>query len=285
MTTIGVWRTLVVATVSILISLTPVIDFVSAFSTRPRKIVGTAATTNHCRSSVCSWKHCATNNNDRDRDTSSNTKSPAGSQSGDVNDAIPSGETAQASNDPNLTRTQISSVSGNGYTESNIEENQSEINQKNLKSKVTSNTEIDTAASMTGSFQQILEILVAFKEKVYGRIRSIFRDLVTLISRSAQKAQTWAVEDETGQLVSSSLALVAFFAAVAAFAAWNIQVLSGGKSQWKAPGVTVPVVRGLPNESTMIQSTTIRFQKPQWRAPKLQTSYGSSSSSSETTNK
>jgi len=282
MTTIRVWWILVVVIGPILLSLTPVIDFVSAFSTRPRKIVGTAAWTNHYRYSVCSWKHCATNNNDRD--TSSNTKSPAGSQSGNVNDAIPSGETAQASNDPNLTRTQLSSVSDNGYTENNIEENLSEINQNSLENEVTSNDEIDTAASMPSSVQQILEILVAFKEKVYGRIRSIFRDLVTLISRSAQKAQTWAVEDETGQLVSSSLALVAFFAAVAAFAAWNIQVLSGGKSQWKAPGVTVPVVRGLPNESTMIQSTTVRFQKPQWRAPKLQTSYGSSSSS-ETTNK
>jgi len=283
MTTIRVWQMLVVATVSIIFSLTPVIDFVSAFSTRPRKIVGTAAWTNHRRSSVCSWKYCATNNNDRD--VFSNTKNPSGSQSDDVNDAIPSEETAQASNDPNLTRTQLSSVSGNGYTENNIEENQSEINQNSLENEVTSNDEIDTAASMPSSVQQILEILVAFKEKVYARIRSIFRDLVTLISRSAQKAQTWAIEDETGQLVSSSLALVAFFAAVAAFAAWNIQVLSGGKSQWKAPGVTVPVVRGLPNESTMIQSTTVRFQKPQWRAPKLQTSYGSSSSSSETTNK
>jgi len=153
-------------------------------------------------------------------------------------------------------------------------ESTSEIidNALDFESNNTETTEI-IQPSLPDSVAQIIDAFVTIKEKVYGIIRQILSDLVTIIQRSAKKARDWAVEDDVGQLVSSGLAIVGFYILVAAFAAWNIELLSGGKSKWSGPknGVTVPVVRGLPNTSEV--ESTIRFQKPKWKAPKIQTSY------------
>jgi hypothetical protein len=143
-----------------------------------------------------------------------------------------------------------------------------------------------TTTTTTTDIARIIEAFVSIKEKVYGIIRQAFSDLVTILKRSATKARDWAVEDDVGQLVSSSLALIGFFACVAAFAVWNIQVLSGGKSKWSGPknGITVPVVRGLPDVNTMTATiaggrgdtespVVVKFQKPKWKAPRIQTSY------------
>jgi hypothetical protein len=144
-------------------------------------------------------------------------------------------------------------------------------------------TTVSQSAPYSTTVARIIEALVSIKEKVYGIVRKLFSDLVTIIKRSATKARDWAMEDDIGQLVSSSLALIGFFAFVAAFAAWNIEVLSGGKSKWSGPknGVTIPVVRGLPDVVTFTTTTggrgeiespvVVRFQKPKWKAPKIQT--------------
>ena len=138
---------------------------------------------------------------------------------------------------------------------------------------------IESPQSFPDSVEQMMDAFVAIKEKAYGFIRRILSDLVTIIKRSATKARDWAVEDDTGQLVSSSLALVGFFALVAAFAAWNIEVLSGGKSKWLGPqnGVTVPVLKGLP-AATEAPVAVVKIQKPKWKTPKIQTSYTTSDS-------
>lgn len=116
---------------------------------------------------------------------------------------------------------------------------------------------------------QMVDNFISAKEVAYTFIRKILSDLITIIRRSATKARDWAVEDDIGQLVSSGLFLVGFFALVAAFAAWNIEVLSGGKSKWSGPqsGITVPMVK------TPKSPSEISFQKPKWKAPKIQTSY------------
>jgi len=126
--------------------------------------------------------------------------------------------------------------------------------------------------------EQIIDAFVSIKEKVYGTIRQILSDLVTIIKRSAKNARDWAVDDDVGQLVSSGLLLVGFFVFVAAFAAWNIELLSGGKSKWSGPknGVTIPVVKGLPTTASYSEvesPVVVRFQKPKWKAPKIQASY------------
>ena len=137
-------------------------------------------------------------------------------------------------------------------------------------------TETTGLQSIQDHVKQIIDAFVSIKEKVYGIIRKILSDLVTIIKRSAKNAREWAVDDDVGQLVSSGLFVVGFFVFVAAFAAWNIELLSGGKSKWSGPknGVTVPVVKGLPTTSSSSESpVVIRFQKPKWKAPKIQTSY------------
>lgn len=123
------------------------------------------------------------------------------------------------------------------------------------------------------SIAQILDAIVALKEKTYAIIRQILADIVTIVERSVAKARDWAVEDEAGQLITSALALVGFFALVAAFAAWNISVLSGGRSVWAGPqnGITVPAVRLPPDVAA---TTSVKFQKPRWKAPEIRTSYG-----------
>ena len=118
--------------------------------------------------------------------------------------------------------------------------------------------------------EQMIDAFVSIKEQAYQFIRKIFSDLITIIKRSATKARDWAVEDDVGQLVSSALFIIGFYAGVAAFAAWNIEVLSGGKSKWAMPqnGITMPVVK-----TPESPSTEISFQKPKWTVPKIQTSY------------
>lgn len=139
----------------------------------------------------------------------------------------------------------------------------------------SNNTETtETLQQLPNSVAQIIDTFVTIKEKVYGIIRQILSDLVTIIKRSAKKARDWVVEDDVGQLLSSVLAIVGFYILVAAFAAWNIELLSGGKSKWSGPKITVPVVKGLPKTSEV--EGTIRFQKPKWKAPKIQTSYSNS---------
>lgn len=113
--------------------------------------------------------------------------------------------------------------------------------------------------------------LIALKEELYARIRQLLSKIVTIIQRSTQKTEAWVRDDEVGKLVSSALALITFFAAVAAFAVWNIELL-GGK-QWSGPTqVTMPTVR-IPESSKTSSSGGIQFQKPKWKAPKITTSY------------
>mmetsp|Transcript_42337 Transcript_42337/g.45956 ORF Transcript_42337/g.45956 Transcript_42337/m.45956 type:complete len:254 (+) Transcript_42337:106-867(+) len=147
-----------------------------------------------------------------------------------------------------------------------------EFPRNNNSTTTTTTTMTVTIALLT----QFRNEFVSLKEKVYRIIRQLFRDLFILISRSVKKGQDWDIDN--GQLVSSSLILIVFFAAVAAFAAWNIEVLSGGKSQWKAPtnGITVPVIRGvrLPSDDyATTKKNSITIQKPNWKIPKIQTSY------------
>lgn len=113
---------------------------------------------------------------------------------------------------------------------------------------------------------------LSLKKQLYARITQLLLDLVTLIKRSVKKSEAWVRDDAVGQLVSSALALVVFFAAVAAFAVWNIEVLGGKK--WSGPKkVTIPVVR-VPDSSTSYSyNNSVKFQQPKWKAPKLQTSY------------
>lgn len=127
--------------------------------------------------------------------------------------------------------------------------------------------------------EQMIDTFVSIKEQAYKFIRKILSDLVTIIKRSATKARDWAVEDDVGQLVSSALFIIGFYAGVAAFAAWNIEVLSGGKSKWAMPqnGITVPVVK-----TPESPSTEISFQKPKWKVPKIQTSYTTTGDTSDT---
>ena len=119
--------------------------------------------------------------------------------------------------------------------------------------------------------QRVLELLLSLKQQLYSEIRRVFAALVTIITRSTQKAEAWIRDDAVGQLLSSALGLVLFFAGVAAFAAWNIEVLGGKK--WAGPAeVTVPVVR-LPDASATAAGGGIRIQKAQWKAPVIRASY------------
>ena len=119
---------------------------------------------------------------------------------------------------------------------------------------------------------RVWNLLMEIKEKCYARIRKVFSDLFTVIQRSTQKTQAWIRDDAVGQLVSSALALIAFFAAVAAFAVWNIEVL-GGKKFAAPTQVIIPNVQ-LPESSSVPKS--VQFQKPKWQAPKITTSYSNS---------
>mmetsp|Transcript_37743 Transcript_37743/g.76347 ORF Transcript_37743/g.76347 Transcript_37743/m.76347 type:complete len:243 (+) Transcript_37743:116-844(+) len=135
------------------------------------------------------------------------------------------------------------------------------------------NSVVDSNAPAFGSNDErgivlFLGFLVSRKEDLYASIRQVFSAIVTIIKRSTEKTNAWVRDDAMGQLISSSLALLVFFAAVAAFAAWNIQVLGGKK--WSGPTeVTVPVVRVSNSPSSKIQ-----FQKPKWKAPRITSSYG-----------
>lgn len=108
------------------------------------------------------------------------------------------------------------------------------------------------------------------EEQLYARIRQLFSKIVTIIQRGTQKTEAWVRDDEVGKLVSSAVALITFFAAVAAFAVWNIELLGGKKWSGPSQGVTTPTVRLPPQSSS---SAGIQFQKPKWKAPKITTSY------------
>lgn len=115
---------------------------------------------------------------------------------------------------------------------------------------------------------RIWNFLMTLKEELYAKIRQVFSNLFTIIRRSTEKTEAWIRDDAVGQLVSSALALVAFYAGVAAFAVWNIELLGGkkfsGPSQVIVPSIQVP-------ESSAPKG--VKFQKPQWKAPKFTTSY------------
>ena len=124
----------------------------------------------------------------------------------------------------------------------------------------------------------LLHKLASIKEAVYTQIRQILSHLIAILTRSLKETKTWVQEDSVGQLVASAAALIAFYAAVAAFAVWNISLLSGSKSQFAMPTqVTAPRVK-LPNP----QPSSIHFQTPQWKAPKFTTHYSNSQVEAET---
>lgn len=143
------------------------------------------------------------------------------------------------------------------------------------ESKVV-NENIETEEGISSEIHRLLELLISLKEKLYKKIRRVLRALVTIITRSTQKTEAWIRDDVVGQLVSSALALVLFFVGVAAFAAWNIELLGGKK--WAGPAeVTIPVVRVL-ESSTMSANGDggIKIRKAQWEVPKIRTSYNDS---------
>ena len=118
--------------------------------------------------------------------------------------------------------------------------------------------------------QSLFDVFVSFKESIYAKIRQVLSDIITIIKRSVQKTDAWVRDDAVGQLVASALSLIFFFAGVAAFAAWNIEVLGGKK--WSGPSqVTVPTVKVPPAASST--SSGVTFQKPKWNFPGIQTSY------------
>ena len=143
------------------------------------------------------------------------------------------------------------------------------------------------------SVERVVATFLELKERAYGIVRRAFADLVEIIRRSATKARDWASEDDDDsgvrRLLLESLGLIGFFAGVAAFAAWNIQILSGGKSRWSGPagGVTVPVVRvpaATPGGASppTTATTTVKFQKPVWKAPRIRTSYATTTTTTTT---
>mmetsp|Transcript_32280 Transcript_32280/g.63924 ORF Transcript_32280/g.63924 Transcript_32280/m.63924 type:complete len:238 (+) Transcript_32280:93-806(+) len=121
--------------------------------------------------------------------------------------------------------------------------------------------EIVTGASGE-SVVSLWEAIVSFKEEeVYARIRRAWDGLVSLVSRSVKASGAWVRDDGAGQLAFLFFANFAFLAAVAAFAAWNVELLGGRK--WSGPdtGIVVPKV------IVPAGSSSVKFQKPVWKFP------------------
>uniref|UniRef100_A0A7S4R704 Uncharacterized protein n=1 Tax=Ditylum brightwellii TaxID=49249 RepID=A0A7S4R704_9STRA len=137
----------------------------------------------------------------------------------------------------------------------------------------TSNTNTENEQAL---LLQVWNTLLNTKEELYQKIRQLFIDLYTIIQRSTRKGGAWIRQDETGQLVSSALALVAFYAVVATFAVWSIEMMGGKKFSGPTQGVTVPTLV-LPDTSSSSGGAkgSIQFQKPKWKVPKITTSYSS----------
>lgn len=138
------------------------------------------------------------------------------------------------------------------------------LEQVRIIAKETGNEEEDAMMIL-----KIWNVFQTLKENLYSNIRQVFYDLYAIIQRSTQKTQAWVRDDAAGQLVSSALALMAFFAAVAAFAVWNIEVL-GGKKFAAPTQVIMPKIVQLPESSA---PRSVQFQKPKWQTPKITTSY------------
>jgi len=125
------------------------------------------------------------------------------------------------------------------------------------------------AKTQSGIIVPVIDLFASLKKRLYAQIRDVLTGIISIITRSLTKTEDWVRDDATGQLVSSALALVSFFLAVALFAAWNIQVLGGKK--WSGPAeVIVPTVR-VPT-STFVEGG-IKVKKAEWKRPTIQTSY------------
>ena len=110
--------------------------------------------------------------------------------------------------------------------------------------------------------------LGAVRLDIYARAREVWAELVAFITERLSRARVWLEEDSAGSIWFLAFVNVSFLAAVAAFAAWNIEVLGGKK--WSGPKTIVqPVLKGA------APATKVVFRRPEWNFPGIKTSYSS----------
>lgn len=132
------------------------------------------------------------------------------------------------------------------------EEEEAEISPMNYSDTEDGDTEKNfTALPMEG--------IDAVRLDFYARVRAVWTRLVSSITEQLSRGRVWLEEEAMGSIWFLAFLNFSFLAGVAAFAAWNIEVLGGKK--WSAPPIVTPEVRAAPTAKKVV------FRKPQWRFP------------------
>ena len=111
----------------------------------------------------------------------------------------------------------------------------------------------------SAAFDSVRAVARALYSHFYARVRAVWTRLVSSITEQLSRGRVWLEEEAMGSIWFLAFLNFSFLAGVAAFAAWNIEVLGGKK--WSAPPIVTPEVRAAPTAKKVV------FRKPQWRFP------------------